>query len=178
MHAGLIVAIFFGVTGCGSSLQVQSDYDRQADFSTYKTFRWIPQPQNAMDIGPLANDIQRAITSELLTKGLEEVATNPDLLIVYHAGVEEKVTGAHINNYGYGWGTWGYWGAGPTTSTVHYNSYEEGTLVIDMIDATENELVWRGVAQGSVDDRVEKIRKNLPGTIAKILEAYPPPPSS
>ena len=42
-------------------------------------------------------------------------------------------------HYGYGWG---WYGSGRTNTYV--NEWDEGTLLVDIVDAASNELVWRG----------------------------------
>lgn len=52
-----------------------------------------------------------------------------------------------------------------------------GTLVLDVFDAANGELIWRGWAEGALIDlpRTEETQQYLDETVAKILERFPPP---
>ena len=52
----------------------------------------------------------------------------------------------------------------------------EGTLIIDMIDASTKQLVWRGSATGVLDENPspEKVTQNVNNAVAAILAQYPP----
>ena len=70
--------------------------------------------------------------------------------------------------YGYPYGGYGYGSHGVVTT------YTEGTLVIDIIDAGTNELVWRGSAVSPMSDETYDA-KDINKAVEKILEEFPPP---
>ena len=41
----ILLLFGFALMSC-SSISVRTDYDREADFTKYKTFKWIPNPDN------------------------------------------------------------------------------------------------------------------------------------
>ena len=175
---GLVLIVM--LSGCGSSVKVVADHDPATDFSSYQTYQWIPEPEGEqMQQGLIQRDIKRAIDDELSRRSMRQVESNPDVYVVFHAGVEEKVTGATIDRYGYGYG--GYWGRGRWggyggSSEVRVNSYTEGTLIVDIIDAGKKELVWRSIATGAVKnlDNPQKARAKVPEVVAQVMEDYPP----
>ena len=61
------------------------------------------------------------------------------------------------------------------TGAVRVESYKEGTLIIDLVDAERRELVWRGTATGAVSD-LTQAEKKLFGAVGRIFEAFPPLP--
>lgn len=153
-----------------SSTNVTTDYDRQADFTKYKSFGWMPVPDRTTMNPLLRNSLTRkhvenAVSQTLAAKGMEANATSPDVLVAYHLGVKEKID---VTSWGYGYGRWGAWGG----SNVDVRQYKEGTMVIDLIDASTKELVWRGVGRGAVGsgDPETKIRE----AVDEILSHYPP----
>ena len=80
--------------------------------------------------------------------------------------------------WGYG-GAWGYgWGGGmgASTSTTTTSTIRNGTLAIDMMDPQRKQLVFRGVATDTLNDKPEKNTKKLNKALAKIFEKYPPKP--
>ena len=71
-------------------------------------------------------------------------------------------------------------GADGAATTVGLTSieYQEGTLMIDIINAAKNELVWRGSATDIVDPDLspEKKTQKINNAVARILEKFPPMP--
>jgi hypothetical protein len=161
------------LVGCSSGLTVNHDYDQQVDFAGYNSFQWVPSKNSSNSL--LESRIEAAVVSELTRKkGLLQLTDNPDLYVIYHAGAEDKVD---IQSYGYGYGAGRYggaygWGGGGIST---YN-YTEGTLIIDMIDASTKQLVWRGSATGVLDENPspEKVTQNVNNAVAAILAQYPP----
>jgi hypothetical protein len=60
---------------------------------------------------------------------------------------------------------------------VDVRQYEEGSLIIDIVDNAEDELVWRGVASKSLPSNPtpEKIDKIIDQVVTKAMENFPPP---
>ena len=168
------------LSGCGSSVRVVTDHDPETVFSSYRTYGWMPAPEEfLMERGFIWNDIKQAIDNELEQRSMQQVQSSPDVYVIFHASVEERITGATIDRYGYGYG--GYWGRGRWggyggTEQVRIESYTEGTLIVDIIDADTNELVWRSVATGAVRnaDNPERAREKIPEVVAQVMEGYPP----
>jgi hypothetical protein len=167
--------------GC-SSISVNYDFDPGADFATYKTFGWISQPtatisgnaqQAQAQSGLLGKRIISAVNTVLTQKGLTENENDPQLLVVYHTGVQDKV---QVTDYGYGYGPYGGWYGGGYGGVDVYQ-YQEGTLVLDLVDAASKQLVWRGTAQGVLDSNPnpEKLQEKINNIVGRMLQNYPPP---
>jgi len=169
----LMVALIGLAVSC-SSITTQYDYERGEDFSRFKTFSFLPAPPELAQNQLIAKRIGRAIITNLATKGLTETDSNPDLMIAVHTEVKDKV---NVTSYGYGYApyyTWGYWGRG--RGGVDVQQYEEGTLIIDLVDAQAKEMVWRGMASKALPSAPtpEKIDKIIDDVVTKIFEKYPP----
>ena len=91
--------------------------------------------------------------------------STPDLLVAYHLGIKDKID---VSSWGYGYGRWGGWGGG----NLDVRQYKEGTMIIDLVDASTRELVWRGIGKGVVGSGSPetKIRE----AVTEILSNYPP----
>ncbi|MCF8274602.1 MAG: DUF4136 domain-containing protein [Flavobacteriaceae bacterium] len=169
-----LLAILMVLTSC-SSVRVATDYDKNANFTNYKTFAFFKTGIDKAEISDLdKRRILRAIESELLAKGFTKSET-PDLLISLFTKSNQRVN--VYNNY-WGNGAWGWGGFGPgwgwgwnqpnvTTST-------EGTLYIDLIDANKKELVWQGMGTGYLSRNMDKKEERIKEFVAKIMEKYPP----
>jgi len=88
------------------SVRVIADYDRNADFNTYKTYAFYKTGIDKAQISDLDKKrILRAIENEMANKGFVK-SENPDLLVSIFTKERERVD--IYNNAGWGWG-WG-WG--------------------------------------------------------------------
>ncbi len=168
---------------CVAPIYVSEDYDRHANFPSYKTFDWMPKPdkmpptaRQAIESSPfLAKRIQD-ITAQILTaKGMTQSSVNPDIVINYYVSFKERYD---IADWGYYYGRfWAYrW---PYLGPYDYYAYQQGTLVLDFVDAKKKEMVWRGVADQAMPeyDRSSSISEDdLRKIITKLLALYPPQP--
>lgn len=171
MKATLILFSTVIFIGC-SSVDVTTDYDRDADFGRYTTFDWV-EGHNPRDGGPsgLSNplavkNIRSAIARELGAKGVTEDKNAPDILVAVHAGVRDKVD---VERYGYRYGRFGR--RVGTYTTVE--RYKEGTIVVDVIDAKTRDLVWRGIAKDALT-RGESRSEYIDECIRQLFKEYPP----
>jgi len=173
-----LLFILFTVASC-SSVKISSDFDRTAGFSTYKTYSYTEEAL-AIAINDLnRNRLFNAIDTELAAKGFTKSASNPDVLIDIKLKGEQKQTATATSSGGYGGYGYGYrygWGGGFSTTTINYDTYVDGTLFIDMIDAKKNQLVWQGRGTKTVEpDASEKKREqNINYAVKQIFMKYPP----
>ena len=152
---------------------VQFDYDRSANFSSYKTYQWIDYKPVPPGDQLLDQDIKRAVDEQLAGKGLRRVETGGDLVVGYQAGISQE---KEFNSLGGGgWGGWGGpfgWGnTRVTTSTI-----DIGKLVIGLFDPSNKQLVWRGTASKTLNISKDpnKNYQTLEKAMAKLFRNYPP----
>lgn len=157
--------------------KVQVDYDRSADFDSYRSFAWAETPDTSIrGESPLTHSrIKNAIEHYLAEGGLVENTDDPDVYVTYHTSSREEVT-YHTSSFGAGYGRgWGwdpYWGGGSTMSTTTANTYERGTLIIDFWDANSKEMVLRGSASAVVKASPEKQEKQIYKAIKKMVAEF------
>jgi hypothetical protein len=179
-----LIPITVALVSACSSTRVQTDFDHQADFSSYSTFAWHQATEDGKGPtdGPsqlVDQRIRGAISQNLRAKGLEPKGANEaDLLVTYYTSLGSQMR-FHTTGwgYGYGWGWGPYWSYGygywpGWTSTTVY-TYHEGTVIIDIIDRSKKQLVWRGVgtaALGKKSHSEEKIAQSM----TRILDDFPP----
>jgi hypothetical protein len=174
--AAVLGVLWLALQAC-SSVSVKHDYDRGVDFQAYKTYAWseTEMPDDELAKNPLVKKrVQLAVDKVLGSKGYSLTETDQaDFVVVAHAGIKERM---RIQDYGrYGWyDPW--WG--PYGGRVDVSYYEEGTLVIDIVDAKKKELVWRGTATGIVRKyaKPEKMQEDINEDAGKILAGFPPGP--
>jgi hypothetical protein len=157
---------------------VRYNFAQDVDFSKFKTYKWV-EAKGADQIDPLTQkQIVAAVDSELAKKGLQKVDADPaDLYIDMQTAVgTEKQFTSYNTGWGYGPG-WGYGGGMATTTTTGTTStIYVGQLGLDMYDATNKDLVWRGTASKTIDPKAkpEKQQKNITKAVQKLLKNYPP----
>ena len=173
MRAFKIIAIIslFIFSSC-ASVKVSSDYDTSTDFSKYKTFAFYKKGIDKVEISDLDKKrILKAIESELLAKGFTK-SESPDLLVNIFTKSRQKVDVYNNNRFYMGWHPWYY---GPNFG-MHITKYTEGTLFIDLIDASKKELAWQGIGSGGLSNsgNVEKKEARIKEFVAEIMAKYPP----
>lgn len=172
------------VGGAAVAQDVRYNFDQKADFTRFKTYRWV-ELKDAKNPGDLLDkQIKAAFDEQLTTKGLTKVEADPaDLYVGYQAAIgQEKEFTSYSSDVGYwgygpGWyrgGWYGYPGGAMTTgqtSTIYV-----GQLVLDMYDSANHDLVWRALGTKTIDQKAkpEKQQKNLAKAAAKMLKNYPP----
>jgi hypothetical protein len=167
-----IIIVIFGFFSC-SSVSVKHDYDPGIDFSTYKTYRFYDKAIKGDALSKnqlLKKRVLSSLDKVLTEKGFIQTDDNVDFIVVAQAGIKDRMQITHWGGYGWyrpGWGTYGH-------TDVSY--YEEGNLVINVVDTKKKELAWRGVATGTLKDYSDKeeMQKNLDNIVAKILQDFPP----
>ena len=172
----IIVCLMALTISCSPIYSVKYDYDTKTDFASLRTYDWLPIPAKA-DIDRLnVERIKNAVNSQMAAKDLRKAPDNPDFLIASHVGKKEKV---RIADWGYGYGPYGrYWGGYGGPRGVDVYKYEEGSLILDFVDAKSNKLIWRGSAKAQTNTAKtpEKRQELIDEAVHKILEKFPPPP--
>jgi hypothetical protein len=164
-----VLAVFL-LTSCGA-IRVNSDYDKNVDFSKYKTYAFHKNGIDKVEISDLdKRRILKSIDNQMTAKGFTKSET-PDLLINIFTKEREEVNVNQFNaGWGYGWGWNPYFGG--STTTVSHNT--KGTLYIDFIDAKQKELIWQGEGEGILTKNTNKKDEVIQEFVTKILSQYPP----
>lgn len=153
-----------------ANARVYVDRDETSDFSTYQTYSWTEG--TAADDQLAEQRIRKAVDRELAAQGLQRVDQGGDLLVATHAAARTQ-TRVDVETlpsyYGYYWRR-PFW-HGHQTADVR--EIEVGTLIVDLLDATQERLVWRGKATGTIRSNPEKNTKRLNKAVAKMFDRYP-----
>ena len=146
---------------------VAVDFDKGSDFSRFKTYAWVP----GTDVPDELNHkrIVRAVDDQLMAKGLARVASGPDLLVAYHASFDRD-----LQIVGLSGGLPYRFGGGPLNARAE--TILKGTVVIDLVDADTQAIVWRATATSDIDPgaTAEKRDRNIARAAAKMFKHYPP----
>jgi len=161
---------------------VRYNFDKNADFSKFKTYRWVTLKDAAKVNDLVDKQIIDAVDAELAAKGLTKVGDDSgNLYIGYQAAIgQEKQFTSYSSGWGYGggWYRGGWYGGagGMNTTTGQTSTIYVGQLALDMYDSANKALTWRGVASKTIDEKAkpDKQEKNLKKAVAKLLKNYPP----
>jgi hypothetical protein len=176
------ILLVLALTGCVPKVYV--DYDQTADLTKYRTYGWAegtPAKNPLMD-----RRIVSAIEEQLTEKGFQKVDTNPDMFVSYHAATTKEVNYTTSSfGYGYGpaWGTTygryggglGMWGVGLATGTATPVTVVKGTLVVDIYEAAQKRLMWRGTGNDTVHAEPERVENQIREVITEMFAKFPPP---
>lgn len=166
----------------GLAQDVRYNFDKNTDFSKFKTYKWVAL-KGAAPLNDLTDrQIKDAVDAELAKKGLSRTdGDSADLYIGYQGAIgQEKQFTSFSSDWGYGggWYRGGWYGGGPgmSTTTGQTSTIYTGQLALDMYDSANHTLVWRGLASKTIDTKAkpEKQQKNLAKAVAKLLKNYPP----
>jgi hypothetical protein len=163
-------AFLMVLLGSAFGQHIQTDFDHQANFSQYKTYSW----QEIKASNSLWGDrIKEAVNAQLGSKGWIQVDSGGNVVIVAIKTTQtERTLQTFYDGMGGGWRWRGFGGFGESTTTEQ--DYKEGTLVVDMYDASTKQLIWRGSAEEMLSDKAEKNEKNLDKGVAKMFKSFPP----
>jgi Domain of unknown function (DUF4136) len=168
----LSAATFIGAAALLIAADVKTDYSHSADFGNYHTYSWLKV--NAGD--PLWVDrIQRAVDMELTAKGWSKVESGGDAAVsAFGATHNQQSLQTFYDGFGGGW-RWGGFGDVATTTTVNT---PVGTLVVDIFDGKNKQLIWRGSSEGTLSDKPSKNEKKLESSVQSMFKHFPPPAKS
>ncbi|RPD49719.1 DUF4136 domain-containing protein [Hymenobacter sediminis] len=196
MKATLTAALLLLITlvsSCSSSVAVQQKPG--VDFSRYHTYAWAKTDVKSADSqNPIykssLNDeiIQGAINSEMAKRGIRPVAGNakPDFYLTYHLYIEEAertVANPPAPGYAFPYAmsyrgrllpiNYGYWYTSPYYNTGYRTeTYNEGTMILDIVDARSHNLVWRGSVADPVGNPA-RLGEEFAKAAKDILEKFP-----
>jgi hypothetical protein len=171
--------------GCATGPSIRVDKDPNADLTQYKTFGFFDQvaTDRAQYSTIITERLKSATRTQMERVGFKENAQEPQLRVNFFLNVKDKQeirstpsSSVGVGYYGYRGGMYGAWGGYPYD--VQTVNYREGTLSIDLVDASKNQLVWQGVAEGRVsDEAVKNPGPAIDAVVAEIFRNFPNPPS-
>lgn len=166
---GLLGAVMATAAAC-APLTVTSTIERGAELSRYRTYGWdqvdtaVPGDPR-LDDNPFFHEYMRAsIDRQLVSRGYEPIIMDPDMRVHYHASAVQKV---HVS---------GSEPPAPFCRDCSVQVYDEGTLVIDLVDARTGLLVWRGAARGdfaAVVDSQTRMEQTIERVVERIVGRLP-----
>ena len=170
-----ISAVGLTVAGCMTLMPVGSHFQRGTDFTPYQTYAWgppdaLPVSDERLRAHPhFVDDVHGAISRALEIRGLRRVESEPaDLVVHVHAAITERVE--VVSRPGR------YRDCVARDCQPAVNEYNAGTLVIDIIDMSTAQLVWRGWAEHRLEDMLDEptqVKRRVDDAVRRIFETFP-----
>jgi hypothetical protein len=166
---------------CASTPRIITNQDPNANFFQFRTFDFVhPLGTDREGTQTLTSQhLVSAVTDELQMRGMQRTNINPDLRVNFFLSTRETISTHQVPNSGMSmhrgssrYGTWG--GYSRSRSTTRITQSTEGTLAIDLIDASNNRLVWEGAAAKRVTDNTRRnLEETLRSAVADLLAEMP-----
>lgn len=154
--------------GCATSQpNVRSAKDPAIDLGSYQTFGFFEPKKGATGYSTiLGQHLKQATRTQLEKQGYRYSDDNPDLKVNVFLAVVERQQVRTTPGFGYR-----PWIGRGEIETVNYR---EGTLGVDLVDAKKMALVWRGVAEGKVDEKSMKDPgPAIQAAVAEVFATFP-----
>lgn len=158
MIVGLAVAVAAGQT-------VSVNYNQSQSFSQFHTYAWGSNNANQVQNSILAQVAIQDIDAALQSKGFQKVdeSQKPDLLVTASGGMKEQTSYTAMGMRG--------WGGGMASITPEQNVI--GTMIVDLYDAKNQSLVWRGIAQNTLNTNGNKNQQLVQKAVTKMFKKWP-----
>ncbi len=172
--ASLLYLLVAFTCAAAQAQKIKVEYDKSLDFSKFKTYAIDPKDNAARPMLRLA--IQAAVQDDLGKRGLTKVDSDPDLYVQMYGAIDSDATfsymdpvyGTGIPPLNYGITMWHNIPGTVTTVLVH-----KGELVIDVLDAKQKKLIWRGIATQNLSTQRDKLMDQVNTTVEKLFKQYP-----
>lgn len=160
-----------------TNIQYANDYKTGTDFSHLKTYSWRAV---TADIGGTdKNLLQRLADEQLQAQGFRPASENADMLIDMQVFSRISRGGNTSIGIGIGLPVGRHGNIGLGTGQMLGQGKQEGVIVIDITQANNNILVWRGNAEGiPLINFSLKAEHKLRESFTKLLQPFPPSPSA
>jgi hypothetical protein len=187
IHAApaILFALLISMGGSASAQKVIIEYDHDVDFSGYRKYDWKEHPflkkHPESEQFTVGADLVHSNTNDILIKrGYQPVDVEPEFYITQFITARmgqamSSVPAATPYPNAYMWpGSWYTWsGAWFQAWDTEVRDYVEGILLLDIVDARTNKLLWRAVCKKKIDDMRER-HKDIEDTVKKALKSFPP----
>lgn len=160
----IVVLLFaiLSITSC-SSVYYISDHINSAGQKEFKTY--TTEDHCDKEISKLqAQRIKNAVDIAMRDLGYRR-ADNGDLLVQYFVKNTTKQYVEECDN------DYDRWTGGETCREMVF-TYEEGSIIIDMVDTDINTIIWHGAARGPSFNAMNKPDQEINRMVAKLLSYF------
>ena len=144
---------------------VSVNYDHSQGFSQFHTYAFENTDPNQIANSILAQSAMSDVNTALQGKGLSKVdmSANPDLILPVSGGLKQQTS----------YSAWGMRGIGGGMGGITPEQNVEGTLVVNLYDASQKTLVWRGIGQDTLSNNGNKNQQMVQKAVNKMFQQWP-----
>lgn len=169
--------LFFAIPFLGmSQLLVSYNKASEVDFKKYKTFQvyglnvtTIPEFEPRKEG---LNFLITEINGQMVARGYTKVNANPDLILNIGVVVsaEQKTRQTDIRDAPIYMGERNYhW----ESEEIVVQNYNEGTVILDVVESENNKLIWQAVSKGMISPSIDKNNIGITKAVKKMFNKYP-----
>src|ERR1022692_4429510 len=159
----LFCALLFSIASTTAvGQQVSVNYNHDASFSQYHTYAWGSNNDNQIQNSILAQVAQQDINTAMQGKGLQMVqeSQNPDLILTANGGMRQQTS----------YSAWDMRGIGGGMGGITPEQSLEATMIVDLYNAKTQSLIWRGIAQDTLNNNGNKNQEMVQKAIQKMFK--------
>jgi len=161
------------LAACATKPEIASDYDRSADFATYRTFKLVQREHRGIPNPLVITRVEEGITQTLQRRGYT-LAADPlgaDFAVDFTIGTQDRTD---IHSYPATYAVpplaGAFWG-----SNLDVRQYREGTLAINVFDQHTHRPVWHGSAQKELTRKeLDQPAEPISQAVSSVLSKFPP----
>jgi hypothetical protein len=153
------------ISTIAASQDVSVNYNHSQSFASYHTYAWGGNNTNQIQNSILAQVAQQDIDAAVQGKGLQKVqeSQNPDLILTASGGMKQQTS----------YSAWGMRGIGGGMGGITPEQNVIGTMIVDLYDAKSQSLIWRGIAQGALNNNGNKNQQLVQKAVQKMFKQWP-----
>ena len=181
-HLMAVASTLFSVAGCGTGPEVKTSVAPDAGETGMHTFALMAPvylggrpigANNPLLISSTTDDaLHKDIVNLLTDRGYVQADSDPDLLVVYYLSPRHGGDPSDWD-YGYTWRPSWLKGEGPAAINLTPAEYDDGAVIIDVLDAHTGQRLWRGHGVADTPDDERQYDRNLSQTVTAILDRLP-----
>ena len=168
------------LTSC-SKVQVSQDFDSTYNFTTAQSYNWNKEFQDTtagilQDNELMAVRFFSSINSTLMAQGFT-LSDNPDFLVSCTYNITTRLQVDSIQpTIGAGYGRYSRYGGIVVQSGTSIHQYDRGLLTINIHDAKNRRLIWKGNGTREVftHNNPEQLTESVYDMVQSTLAQFPP----
>ena len=161
----LIISTFLVCLLPLAAQQVSVNYNHSVSFGQFHTYAWGSNNANQIQNSILAQVAVQDIENAMSQKGFQKVteSQNPDLILTVSGGEKQQTS----------WNAWGMRGIGGGMGGISPQQNIEATMIISLYNVKGQELIWRGIAQDTLNNNGNKNQQMVQKAVQKMFKQWP-----
>ncbi len=172
-----LLLLLLALAACAPSINITSAPSPSFHLADYKTFAFYDVDASGSGLPPdysiKVNMLQEKIAQELQARGVQQVTANPELLVNIGVVIEDEVqtrqtdfrtdAPVYVGQRRYTW----------ESKEVPVRRYKTGSVTVDFIASSQNDMVWQGTAEGVLPSKTNKLTKLVQQGMRDLIARVP-----